>query len=180
MSISFNCEIKAKYNYNRFKEIEKRLPAAKNKCVEEILKNIQITAIRLEKGHNEQGIIVEMIETSTMKVKGRTYAKPEEFVQNGQSYLWFEYFGTGEFAEQDHIGKTKHFIESGFAEWFIPVNKVDRALSYPIKTINGQQFYVATGAKSNHFLEDSEFETRNQNRETVKNIIDNMLKEVCK
>ena len=180
MSIRFGCEIKAKYNYNRFKEIEKRLPTAKTKCVEEILKNIQVEAIRLEKGHNEQGILVDLIETSTMRVKGRVYAKPEEFMRNGQSYLWFEYFGTGEYAEQDHIGKTKHFIESGFVEWFIPVNKVDRALSYPIKMINGQQFYIATGAKSNHFLEDSEFKTRNQNIEKAKGIIDNMLREVCK
>ena len=35
-----------------------------------------------------------MIETSSMKVKGRVYADPTEFIRNGQSYLWFEYFGT--------------------------------------------------------------------------------------
>ena len=89
-----------------------------------------------------------MVETSTMKVKGRIYAKPNEFISNGQSYLWFEYFGTGQYAEKDHIGKTQHFIESGYVEWYIPINKVDRSLNYPITTINGKQFYVAKRSKS--------------------------------
>lgn len=54
----------------------------------------------------------------------------------------------GEFAEEEHIGTTKHFLESGYTEWYIPVNKVDRSLNYPIKIINGQQFYIAHRSKS--------------------------------
>lgn len=47
-----------------------------------------------------------MIDMSTKEVKGRVYADPSKFVtENGQSYLWFEYFGTGQYAEQEHIGK---------------------------------------------------------------------------
>lgn len=100
--------------------------------------------------------------------------------ENGQSYLWFEYFGTGEFAEEGHIGKTKHFVESGYTEWYIPKNKVSRSLSYPIKVINGKEFYVAVGSKANHFLGDAEFESRNENIEIVKNKLEGMLKECCK
>ena len=48
-----------------------------------------------------------MIETSTMKVKGRVYTDKE-----AMPYALFEHFGTGKFAEMDHIGTTKHFIES--------------------------------------------------------------------
>lgn len=67
----------------------------------------------MKNGHKEDGILVELVETSTMKVSSRVYAEPSKFIaENGQSYLWFEYFGTGTFAEQDHIGKTKHFRES--------------------------------------------------------------------
>lgn len=146
MGISLNCEIKTKYNYKRIEEIKKRL--AQSIGVEDVLKNIQGCAIRLEKAHNSNGILVEMIEGSTGKVKGRVYADPSKFMNNGQSYLWFEYFGTGEFAEEEHIGTTKHFLETGYTEWYIPVNKVDRTLSYPIKIINGQQFYIAHRSKS--------------------------------
>lgn len=71
--------------------------------------------------------------------------------ENGQSYLWFEYFGTGQYAEQEHIGKTKHFIESGYTEWYIPIDKVGRTLNYPIITISGKQFYVAVRNKSKSF-----------------------------
>ena len=36
-----------------------------------------------------------MIDMSTKEVKGRVYADPSKFMtENGQSYLWFEYFGT--------------------------------------------------------------------------------------
>lgn len=111
--MKINCEVKTKYNYKRINDIIKNLPQFATECVEDILKNIQGYAIRLEKGHKEEGIIVEMVDTSTMKTKGRVYADPSKFMtENGQSYLWFEYFGTGEYAEQAHIGKTKHFIET--------------------------------------------------------------------
>lgn len=179
--MKINCEVKTKYNYKRINDIIKNLPQFATECVEDVLKNIQGYAIRLEKGHKEEGIIVEMVDTSTMKTKGRVYADPNKFMtENGQSYLWFEYFGTGEYAEQGHIGKTKHFIETGYTEWYIPVNKVDRNLNYPIITINGKQFYVAVGSKANHFLGDAEFESRNENIEIAKSRLEDMLKEVCK
>lgn len=153
MGISFKCEIKGLDRLEKkINKITKELPKKVEESIEDILKNIQGYAIRLENGHNQNGILVEMVETSTMKVKGRIYAKPNEFISNGQSYLWFEYFGTGQYAEKDHIGKTKHFIESGYVEWYIPVNKVDRRLNYPITTINGKQFYVAKRSKSKSFF----------------------------
>lgn len=86
----------------------------------------------------------------------------------------------GQFAEQEHIGKTKHFIKSGYTEWYIPVNKVSRTLSYPIVTINEKQFYVAVGLKPNHFLGDAEFKSRNENVEIAKKKLEEMMKEVCK
>lgn len=86
----------------------------------------------------------------------------------------------GKYAEKEHIGKTKHFIESGYTEWYIPINKVGKTLNYPIVTIDKQQFYVAVGAKANHFIEDAEFKSRNENIDTAKKILENMLKEVCK
>ena len=58
---------------------------------EDVLNNIRGYAIRLEKGHNEEGILVEMVDMSTKEVKGRVYADPSKFMSNGVSYLFFEY-----------------------------------------------------------------------------------------
>ncbi|MCI8760419.1 MAG: hypothetical protein HFJ34_04790 [Clostridia bacterium] len=55
-----------------------------------------------------------------------------------------------------------------------------KVLNYPIKIINGKQFYIAEGAKSNHFLTDSEFKTRNENFDMVKKKFNQMIEEVCK
>lgn len=179
--INFGCKIKVKHNFKNINTIMQKLPQTAKIITEDVLKNIRGYAIRLEKGHKEDGILVEMIDVATKEVKGRVYADPSKFMtENGQSYLWFEYFGTGQYAEQDHIGKTKHFIESGYTEWFIPVNKVGRTLNYPIVTIGNSQFYVAVGSKANHFISDAEFKSRNENTEIVRKKLNEMLKEVCK
>lgn len=168
-------EIKAKYNYKRIDELVASLQTI---GIEELLKNLRANAIKLEKGHNEQGILVQMIEGG--EEKGRVYATPEQFKSNGISYLFFEYFGTGKYAEMAHIGKTKHFIESGYTEWYIPVLKVPRALNYPVINIEGTDFYLAHGAKANHFLQDAEFNTREQNKEIIAKKLEEMCKRICK
>lgn len=179
--MKFDCQIKVKHNYKKINQIINDLPKMPKQTVEAILKSIQTYAIRLEKGHNSEGILVELVDTSSMTVKGKVYADPNKFMtDSGQSYLWFEYFGTGATAEMRHVGATKHFIESGYTEWFIPVNKVGRTLPYPIVTINDNQFYIAHGTKANHFMGNAEFESRNENIEIVREKLNNILKEACK
>lgn len=179
--MTFNCNFKFKHNFKSINTISEKLPKVMQEITEDILNNIKGYAIKLENGHNSNGILVEMIDMSNKEVKGRVYADPSKFVtENGQSYLWFEYFGTGEYAEQEHIGKTQHFIESGYTEWLIPTNKVGRKLNYPIITIKGQQFYVAYGAKANHFMTDAEFISREENKDIIKKKIDSMIEECSK
>ena len=138
--ISFNCKFKVK---NNFKNITQRLPKIAKIVTEEVLKNIRGYAIRLEKGHNEEGILVEMIDMSTKKVKGRVYTDKDKF-----SWAMFEHFGTGDFRELPPVGTTKHFLETGGSQWFIPVSKAEKELHYPIIEINGMQFYIAHRSKS--------------------------------
>lgn len=180
MAIKLKCKIKAKHNFKNFNRIEKKLPLAITNGIEEVLKKLQTEAIRLEKGNNKEGVIIDRIDLSTKEIKGRVYADPIKFVSNGQSYLWFEYFGTGQYAEQEHIGATKHFLESGYTEWFIPVNKVDKSLEFSIIEIEGMKFYIAHGQKPNHFLQEAELKTRDTNIETIEKHIYEMLREVCK
>lgn len=175
-----SCNIKVKHNFKNINAITQRLPQIAKEITEDVLKNIRGYAIRLEKGHNEGGILVEMVDMSTKEVKGRVYADPSKFMSNGVSYLFFEYFGTGANAEMEHVGKSQHFIESGFTEWFIPVNKVDRALPYPVINIKGMDFYIAHGTKANHFMGDASFKSRDENAEIVKKKLDDMIKECFK
>ena len=178
--INLNCNIKVKHNLKNIEAITKKLPQKAKEITEDVLNNIRGYAIKLEKGHNEEGILVEMIDMSTKEVKGRVYADPSKFMSNGVSYLFFEYFGTGANAEMEHVGKTKHFIQSGYTEWFIPVSKVEKALSYPVVNIQGIDFYIAHGSKANHFMGDASFQSREENADIVKKKIEVMLKEVCK
>lgn len=151
-----NCSIKVKHNFKNIKAISNKLPQIAKAITEDVIKNIRGYAIKLERGNNEEGILCELVDTSNMEVKGRVYADPSKFMtENGQSYLWFEYFGTGQYAEQEHIGETKHFIESGFTEWLIP-KKEGLNLNYPIITVKelpGKQFYLAHRSKSKSFYE---------------------------
>lgn len=178
--ISFNCNIKVKHNFKNINAIIQKLPQTAKIITEDVLKNIRGYAIRLEKGNNEEGILVEMIDMTTKEVKGKVYADPSKFMSNGISYLFFEYFGTGANAEMEHIGKSKHFIESGYTEWFIPVSKVEKTLPYPVVNIQGMDFYIAHGTKANHFMADASFKSRNENAEIVEKRINAMLMEVCK
>ena len=96
MAIKLKCKIKAKHNFKKFDQIRKELPQAIQKGIEEVLDNLQTEAIRLEKGHNKEGIIIDRVDLSKKEIKGRIYADPSKFMSNEQSYLWFEYFGTGQ------------------------------------------------------------------------------------
>lgn len=49
--------------------------------------------------------------------------------------------GTGIYALEEHIGKTKTFIESGYTYWYLPAEKAKKALGKPI-TLYGKGYYV--------------------------------------
>ena len=173
--INFNCNIKVKHNFKNISAIAQKLPQMAKEITEDVLNNIRGYAIKLEKGHNSEGILAEMVDMSTKEVKGRVYTDKDKF-----PWAMFEHFGTGDFRELPPVGTTKHFLETGGSQWFIPVSKVEKQLGYPIIEINGMQFYIAHGVKANHFMTDSEFQSRNENAEIVKKKLDEMLMEVCK
>lgn len=159
----------------KMNHIVRDLPKTVVDSVEKILKSTCEYAIRLRRGNKSDGILFEMVDTDKGKVKGRIYTDQQNF-----PYSWFEHFGTGQYAEQPHIGTSKHFIESGYEEWFIPVSKVSRDLPYKIITIQGIQFYIAHGVQPNPFLQKAEFELRDSNIDIVQQNIRKMLQEVCK
>jgi len=54
--------------------------------------------------------------------------------------------GTGIYALEPHIGKTKTFFASDYRYWYVPTSKVKRPLGQTI-TINGSDYYVAKAQK---------------------------------
>lgn len=67
--IKFDCKIKVKHNFKNINVIAQKLPQMAKEITEDVLKNIRGYAIRLENGHNSNGILVEMMDMSTKKVK---------------------------------------------------------------------------------------------------------------
>lgn len=77
MGISFKCDIKGLDELDKkMKKIIKEIPKRTGEGLKDLLKNIQGCAIRIERGHNENGILIEMIETSTMEIKRKSFCKP--------------------------------------------------------------------------------------------------------
>lgn len=175
MGISFKCEIKGLDKLDKkINEIVNKLPDTVKKGLETGSNNTKDYAIHLL-GTNNDGIVCEIVNSDTKEIKTRIYTD-----QNKMPWSWFREFGTGQYAEQPHIGKSKHFLETGYEEWYIPVNKVENPLNYPIITIKEKQFYVAHGSKAKPFMTPAGFERRQNNIEDVKQSIENMLREVCK
>lgn len=146
--ISFNCNIKVKHNFKNIKAISNKLPQIAKKITEDVIKNIRGYAIKLERGNNEEGILCELVDTSNMEVKGRVYTDKDKF-----PWAMFEHFGTGDFRELPPVGTTKHFLETGGSQWFIPVSKAEKELHYPIVEIQGMQFYLAHRSSCQPFYE---------------------------
>lgn len=174
MGIRFKTSIKVKNNYKNIQKIINNLPKTVEEGILEAVKNTCEYALSLKKGKKE-GILFEIVETSSKEVKGRVYTDVNTF-----PHAWFLEYGTGKYAELPHIGTTKTFIESGYEYWFIPVAKVTGTLNYPIITIQGTQFYIAHGVQSEPYMRPAEFQRRDSNVEDVEKAIYNMLVQVTK
>lgn len=143
------------------------------KGVQDALKNTQTLAIRLRKG--EGTILTELVNINSGEVKGRVFTDKVNFF-----WAVFLEYGTGQYAQLPHIGTTPTFIKSGYEYWFIPVEKVDKRLYYPIIEIQGQQFYLAHGVEARPFMTPAGIQTREQNVKIIKDSVKSMLKEACK
>lgn len=83
--------------------------------------------------------------------------------------------GTGIYALEPHIGKTKTFFESGYQYWYVPTDKVKRPLGQTI-VINNNTYYVARAQKPKpHFKP-----ALNDNIETYRNNILEAIRRVSK
>ncbi len=67
--MGISVKFKVKHKFKRFETIGNKLITSTSKGIEDVLKNIRGYAIKLERGHNSDGILFEMIDMSTKEVK---------------------------------------------------------------------------------------------------------------
>ncbi len=158
---------------NKMNSICKKITPSVMNGVQNAIKNTQTVAIRIRNGNGS--ILAELVNINSGEVKGRVFTDKVRFF-----WATFLEYGTGKYAQLPHIGTTPTFIKSGYEYWFIPVNKVDQRLYYPIIEIQGQQFYIAHGVEPKPFMTPAGIQTREENVKIIKDSISSMLKEVCK
>lgn len=158
----------------KIEKIKKELPNAVQKGINNALTNMQQDALNKIRGRNDVSMIPFTIEVDGTTIKGRLYTDRNTF-----SYASFLEYGTGTFAEREHIGTTKAFIESNYTFWYLPVDKADREFgSDRIVTFGNQQFYVMYPQQPRPFMRPTAFEYRDVNLEKIQEPIFNMLKGV--
>lgn len=157
---------------NKLKYVCKNITPSVMQGVQSAIKNTQTVAIRIRNGKGS--ILAELVNINSGEVKGRVFTDKVNFF-----WATFLEYGTGKYAQLPHIGTTPTFIKSGYEHWFIPVDKVDVRLYYPIVEIQGQQFYLAHGVEPKPFMTTAGIQTREENVKIIKNSIKAMLKEAC-
>ena len=76
---------------------------------------------------------------------------------NGEYYSLILEYGSGLYAEQDHIGQTPTFNASGYMYWFVPEEEAPELFDYPYERIETEEgvIYKVFGQTPKHIYEDS-------------------------
>ena len=76
---------------------------------------------------------------------------------NNEHYSLILEYGSGIYAEDEHIGTTQTFIASGFMYWFVPEEEAPDLFAYPYERIvtDSGVLYKVYGQTPKHIYEDS-------------------------
>lgn len=77
--------------------------------------------------------------------------------ESNQYYSLILEYGSGLYAEKEHIGQTETFNATGYMYWYVPEDEAPNLFEYPyerIETENGV-FYKVYGQTPKHIYEDS-------------------------
>ena len=77
--------------------------------------------------------------------------------ENGQHYSLILEYGSGLYAEKQHIGTTKGFIASGYMYWYVPEEEAPELIEYPYERIETESgvLYKVYGQTPKHIYEDA-------------------------
>ena len=137
-------------DFDKFgKNVVKKLMEAEKNTAESIWNDVIVNA-PMDTGEYVSSISVDdpIYEKDTIKTVIGSDLKTEDGYFLGRMLE----NGTGIYALEEHIGKTKTFIQSGYRYWYLPVEKAPKELGAPI-TIYDKQYYVMHGQPAKpHFI----------------------------
>lgn len=76
---------------------------------------------------------------------------------NGEYYSLIIEYGSGLYAEQEHIGKTNTFTATGYMYWYVPEEEAPELFDYPYERIETDAgvLYKVFGQTPKHIYEDA-------------------------
>ena len=83
--------------------------------------------------------------------------------------------GTGIYALEPHIGKTKTFLQSGYNYWYVPAKSVKAPIGQKIM-IKGEEFYIAKAQPSKPHFKPAFDTIKPIYRERIKKTIEEVFK----
>ena len=77
--------------------------------------------------------------------------------ENNQYYSLIIEYGSGLYAEKEHIGETETFVNTGYMYWFVPEEEAPDLFEYPYERIETEDgvFYKVYGQTPKHIYENS-------------------------
>lgn len=77
--------------------------------------------------------------------------------ESKQHYSLIIEYGSGLWAEKQHIGKTPTFLASGYMYWYVPEDKAPDLFAYPYERIETEEgvLYKVYGQTPKHIYEDA-------------------------
>lgn len=133
----------------------------------------QELAIKKVRGKSDKTMII--IEIDNDKLESKIHTDKEKF-----SHASFMEYGTGIYAEREHIGKTKVFINSGYRYWYVPMTLVNLHLQEDRLLIlkDGTVLQRTYAQQPKPFMRPAAFENRKNNVEIVKEEVKKSIDEV--
>lgn len=158
--------------YNKMDKIAVNVKKGSLAGIKKATEETQKLALQLKRGSNK-GILIELLDTSTNKIKGRVYTDSKNF-----PYLVYLEFGTGIYADPEGGGSRAKRIP-----WYVHVSMADLSrYGYPvyISPFTGEKFYVVAGAHPHPYMRPAGFKMRDKNIEIIRTAIQEMIKEAVK
>lgn len=77
--------------------------------------------------------------------------------ENNEHYSLILEYGSGLYAEKEHIGTTKTFLATGYMYWYVPEEEATELINYPYERIETETgvFYKVYGQTPKHIYEDA-------------------------
>ena len=164
-------------------DLSKDIDGLYKKIISSLMKTQQEVARKMwesvvENAPTKSGEYVSSIQVSNTEFKDDTIStKIFTDLKSEDGYLIGRMIenGTGIYALEPHIGKTKTFIQSGYNYWYVPAKSVKEPIGQKI-IIKGEEFYIAKAQPSKPHFKPAFDTIKPIYREKIKKTIEEVFK----